>query len=151
MLQIAVWGILQYNYRNKTKSKKLEYSHCECFSCWPRLINSIMNVPNAFKLPLKFPLRGASGIFPLLSGEECGMLLWMKVLLPSMFQLSFADIPYPFTCMQHPRTVCNTALAQFGQPINWHQAQFLQKQSWGSLSLGDRKGDGIKAMLLAWV
>lgn len=76
-----------------------------------------MNVPNAFKLPLQFPLREASGIFPILSGEKRGMPLWMKMLLPRMFQLSFADIPHPFTCMQRPRAVCNTASAQFGQPI----------------------------------
>lgn len=101
-----------------------------------------MNVPNAFE----FPLRGASGIFPILSGEKWGMPLWMKMLLPSMLQLLFTDIPHIFTCIQHPRAVCNIVSAELVSSTIWPayklaQAQFLQIWTWGSLFPGFRKGN----------
>lgn len=95
--------------------------------------------------PVNFPLRGAWGIFPVLSGEKRDMPLWVKMMLPDMFQLPFTDIPHIFTCVQHARAMCNIISAELTSNTVWPaynlaKAQFLWIWTWESLFPGDGKG-----------
>lgn len=74
------------------------------------------------------------------------MPLWVKVMLPSMFQLPFTDMPHVFACVQHARAVCNIISAELISNTIWPaydlaKAQFFRIWTWESLFPGDRKGD----------